>query len=224
MEYKDTDTIDTQIEEYFQIGQKLNISRLLADDNESYPSYVKDINGNSIFIDIPSKFGVRIPIYKDDIVEITVLTKNCAFMGDSIVLSVESGKIDGLWISLPEVLEKVQRRNFKRWEIKFPLKICIMNEDKIVEEFNGECFDISGSGIAVSSKYKIPHNKDLMVKLNYKDLNVNLKTKFIHMRYDIVKKAYVAGLKFVDIERKVTDKIHKLGVLYELELRRKGLI
>jgi c-di-GMP-binding flagellar brake protein YcgR len=224
MEFENDDVVNAEIDEYFQIGQKLNVTKLFTENEESYPSYVKDIANDSIFIDIPAKFGIRVPVYPEDLLEIAVLTESCVFSGEAIVLSVEKGNIEGLWVSKPEMLEKVQRRDYKRWEIKFPLKISIIKDNKIVEDINGECFDISGSGIAISTKYTIPHNSDLKIKLEYRDLNVDLKAKFIHTRYDVMKKVYVSGFKFIDIDRRITDKIHKFGIMFELDLRRKGLI
>jgi len=225
MELENEDFVNN-IDEYFQIGQKLNVTRLFTEDNdnENYPSYVKDIGEDSILIDTPTKFGVRIPFYVDDVLEVAVLTENCPFSGEAAVLSIETDTIGGLWISVPEMLEKIQRRDFKRWEIKFPLKVCIMKENRVVEEINAECADLSGTGIAVSSKYTIPPNSDLRVKFQYKDLNADLKAKFVHVRFDVLKKVYVSGLKFIDIDARTTDKIHKIGVLFELDLRRKGLI
>ncbi|MDD3014054.1 MAG: PilZ domain-containing protein [Candidatus Gastranaerophilales bacterium] len=226
MQIEDSDIIDNEIEEYFQIGQKLSIIRLFTDeeDDENYPSYVKDIDDNAIFIDLPTKLGIRVPVHVEDILEITVLTNACAFSGKVVVLDIQTGDIDGLWASMPEMLEKIQRRDFKRWEMKFPLKICVMSENRVVEEINGESFDISGTGISISSKYTVPHNKDYRIKFQYKDINADLKANFIHLHYDTVKKNYVLGFEFIDIDRHITDKIHKLGILFELDLRRKGLI
>jgi len=224
MELDNTEIVSSEIDEYFPIGQKLSITKLFTEDNENYPSYVKDIGEDAIFIDLPTKSGVRIPVHVEDVLEITVLTNACAFSGEAVVLSIEKEELNGLWINMPEMLEKIQRRDFKRWEIKFPLKICVMSENKVVEEINGESFDISGTGISISSKYTVQHNKDFRIKFQYKDIDAFLKAKFIHIRYDVVKKNYVLGFEFMDIDRHITDKIHKQGILFELDLRRKGLI
>lgn len=224
MEFDNIDDINKEIKEYFQIGRKLNIVRLFHDDPESYPSYVKDASEDAIFIDIPTKFGVRIPAYEEDILEITVMTDEGAYSSEVAVLSVETGRIAGLWVNIPESLEKVQRRDFKRWRINFPVRILILKGEKITEEISGECFDISGSGIAVTSKYSIPHNSLIKLVFRYKDIEADLMAKFIHIRYDFMKKIYITGMQFVDIDKKITDKIHKAGILFELEQRRRGLI
>lgn len=224
MELDNIDDINKEIKEYFQIGRKLNIIRLFHDDPESYPSYVKDVGEDAILIDIPTKFGVRVPAYEEDIIEITVMTEEGAYSAEVVVLEVETGQIAGLWVNIPDALERVQRRDFKRWKINFPLKLLVLKGDKVIEEISGECFDISGSGIAVTSKYSVPHDNSLKIKFQYKDIDANLMAKFIHIRYDFMKKHYITGLQFMDIERTTTDQIHKAGILFELEQRRKGLI
>lgn len=224
MEFDSIDDINKDINEYFKIGRKLNIVRLFYDDSESYPSYIKDVAEDAILIDIPTKFGVRIPAREEDILEITVMTDEGAYSTEVAVLSIETGRIAGLWVNIPETLEKVQRRDFKRWKINFPVKIHILKGDKVAEEIVGECFDISGSGIAVTSKYSIPHNSSIKLKFKYKDVDAELLAKFIHIRYDFMKKIYITGMQFIDIDRTTTDQIHKAGILFELDQRRKGLI
>ena len=63
----DNDYINTNIEEFFAINQKLGIKRTYAEDHEQYPSYVKDNNRESVFIEKPTKAGVSISLQLDGV-------------------------------------------------------------------------------------------------------------------------------------------------------------
>lgn len=221
--------IKTNIESHFYVGQKLRIKRsFVEDDNESYPTYLKDLNNKGIFVDLPTKHGTNIPLYKNKQIEITYISKEGIWLGSSKVIEVITSGMSGAWLSYPKLLEKVQRREYMRWDLKFSVKIFVFfseeNLDKPEEIITAELKNISGGGIAVLTRQKLPLDKALYVNIDAEGVFVFCKIKFIHEQFDIFTKKLITGYQYIDVDNKVVDKIHKLGLNDQLEMRRKGLI
>lgn len=214
----------TDIERYFPINQKLSLTRITTSDTENYPTYVKDLDDEMFFVDIPTKGGIAIPVYDGDPVEIAAVTKEGIYVGISIIQKIAKGRISGIWITYPDSLQKIQRREFMRWEFKFAFTLSAMSKGGNIDEIEVECANFSGGGIASRTISPIPRDKYLRVKLEYKDIEIDSRVKLIHVQHDSVRKRYVTGLKFLEIDKKTSDKIHKAVVASQLELRRKGLI
>lgn len=220
----DEEFIEENIDEYFKVGQKLNLTRTFAGDTEAYPTYVKDIGAKSIFIDTLIKGGIKVPIYEKKSVELAVITDGAIWTGISSVISIDSGRIEGVWVTYPKKLKKIQRREYMRWPLEFPVKVFVMKGSGSADEIAGTCFNVSGGGIAVYTRKEIPRHSELKVKFEYKDVSVYSRVKYIQVQYSMAKKRYITGFQFLEVDSKTADKIHKLGVQYQIEMRRKGLI
>lgn len=228
MDKTKTEIIKQNIKDHFQLGQKISIKRTFANDNESYPSYVKDFNEKNILIEILTKAGTAIPVYTDKEIELASINKEGIWSGRSQVISIENTAISGIWIKTPEYLEKVQRREYMRWDMTFPVKVFVFDNEEDLREPNEiievKVNNISGGGIAVLTKEELPRNKVLYINIQHNGIFLCCKIKYIHEQFDTATKNFITGYQFLEIDRKLVDKIHKVGLNNQLELRRKGLI
>lgn len=218
----DTDIIEDPIEinHQFPIGQKLNIMKLDAEDEASYPSYVKDLGEeDTLFIDTPSTGSYKPTIKPSELIEIYIITKDCVWAGECEVLKVESGHISGLWVTYPETLKKIQRREFLRWEFDFPVQV---HTDGTATK--AECANLSGGGIAVISKQPLQIDPETKVKFKRDDIDADLEVSYVHIQYDHIFKHYITGLRFKKIDQQLINKIQKAIFRDQIEMRRKGLI
>lgn len=218
------DFVEVGIENHFPIGQKLSIYRIHSDDNENYPSYVKDLSDDTFFIDMPSRGGLPIAIYENDLLEVAAITKEGILVGESVVVGIEAGRVSGVWTTYPEVLKKIQRREFMRWEFKFPVKVFVPTLGEKAEMTECECANLSGGGIAVYTKTPFLKRSRYKVQFQYYGIELNTKVRLVHVQFDPIKKIYLTGFHFLDVDKKLADKIHKMGLSIQLESRRKGIL
>lgn len=221
--------IKVDIEKYFFLGQKFLIKRLFVeDDKEFYPTYLKDLTKKSFFIDLPTKYGVNIPLYENKEIELTCISNEGIWLSKSIINNIQLSGITGAWISYPKLLEKVQRREYKRWELNFSVKIFVFPSDQNLETpeeiIKTDIKNISGGGVAVLTKQQLPLNKTLYLNLDFEGVFAFCKLKLIHEQYDLITKKLITGYQYIDLDQNVADKIHKIGIQDQLEMRRKGLI
>lgn len=220
----EAEVVDSSIEDYFPINQKLSIKRTYYEDPENYPSYVKDFNHDYIFIEKPTKGGFSVSMERNAEIEVSVITNECVWSGPSTVIQVVSDSLGGVWITYPDYLEKVQRREFIRLAYDVRIKVCYMGGESVLRELLLPSANISAGGVAVRSKDKIARDKEIKVFFTINDIEIETRAKFIHAQYDIFEKEYVTGLEFLDVNTLTANKIHKAITQIQIEMRRKGLI
>jgi len=221
---ENNEIIKDNIAKFFQIGQKLTIKRTYLNDPEAYPSYVKDLYKEYMFIDFPTKEGLSVAIHPEKEIEIISINQDGIYTGTALVTEVVKDHIGGIWITFPDFLEKIQRKEFYRIEAKFPVKLMYIRNGSVVEEINLESFNISGGGISVISKDPIMKNEIIKLQFDFNGLKITSKVKFVHAWYESDRKRYVTGFMFTEIDKSTIDQIHKRVIQVQIEMRRKGLI
>ncbi|MEI7475550.1 MAG: flagellar brake protein [bacterium] len=220
--------VKTSIEKYFPVGQKLSIKRTFANEKEMHHTYIKDLNKRMMLIDLPTKNGVPIPLYENKEIEVTSINKEGIWLGSAEVFKIQKTGLIGAWVQLPSVLEKVQRREYMRWILSFNTQLFVYGVNSNLSSpeniIDVEVKNISGGGIAIISKQKLPQNKFFYIKVDYRDISAMVKIQFIHEQFDAYTKKMTTGFKFLELDFKTIDKIHKIGVFNELQMRRKGFI
>jgi len=224
--FENDDIIESGIADYFPVGRKLSVQRLQDKNNENYPSYVKDIDSENIFIDIPTKGGVYIPLKVGSFINLSSITSEGLWSGESKIINTSFGNLAGVWVSCPTRLEKIQRREFIRIYCDITAKIYVMNLERTKPKdiLDVVAYNISAGGIAVGHKYALPQTSSLRIQFRYFDQEFETAVKLIHVQYDASAKVYVTGLQILDLDTITTNKLHKKIIQKQIEMRRKGLI
>jgi len=216
--------IESGIKKLFALNQKLNVRRNEPEETVYYASYVKDLDEDYVFIEKPRKGGLSAVLLPNEEIELAIICDDGILSGYSTVVSVSREQISGIWVTYPDFLQKIQRREFIREAISIPVKLSQIREDGSEQEIEAESANLSGSGIAILTRVKLTEHGKFKIKFEFKDILIETMVKYVHTQYDLVKKKYLTGLQFMDIDRNTSAKIHKGIIDYQIELRKKDLI
>lgn len=216
--------IKNDIESFFPIGQKISIKRSYTDDTLSYPSYVKDVCEDYVFVDLISNAGTLIPIREDAEVEVILTNSQGAWQGVSTVWEVVKNDLGGIWLTFPEDLKLIQERQFLRLETVLPVTFFATNLFYQIELVKGYTKNISGSGVAVITDKPLNKFRKLSIDLSFGDIKIISDVKFVHTRKDHATNQPISGLHFIDLEYAWMQRIHQQIVELQMEQHKKGLI
>ncbi len=216
--------IKENIEEFFNINVKLEVQKLESNDLDHYPSYVKDVTDSHIMIAKPTKGGIGLSLRKESKIELSVIKNDGIWLGRSVVTDIVYDKLGETWITMPEYMRKVQRREFMRLNYSLPIKISHPEEGDNVQVSKFETSNLSAGGLAVLSKEKFQKNDLVKVCFNIEGQEIGTSAKFIHVQYDIKERKYLTGLQFLEIDEKLADSLHKSICKIQIDMRRKGII
>jgi c-di-GMP-binding flagellar brake protein YcgR len=207
-----------------KLQQKVNVKRIYLEDESNYASYIKDFDDEYILIERPVAGNVSVNLKLDEEIELTIITTDGIWVGYSTIIESKRGASGGFLITMPEYLEKIQRRDFLRIKENFSVKFMYLHGDQIVEEKTLKCANISGGGIAMYSKHPIENTGIMAVDFEYENLMIYTKVKYIHSCYDAIEKFYTTGFQFLDVEKKISDIIHKVVMKNQIKYHKKGLL
>lgn len=218
------ENLEFDISDIIKLQQKINIKRTYLEDEVSYASYIKDIAEDYIMIEFPTSGRTAVPLKPESEVELTVITPEAIWVGPSFVAETVKGLSGGVWISIPEYFEKIQRRDFLRIKEEFFVKLSYIKSEGKTEDLELKCANISAGGISVYSKKPLEKNLPMVVEFEYEGFRVSSRVKYIHTQYEIVEKMYLSGLKFLEVDLKTVNMLHKIICKRQIEYRKKGLL
>ncbi|MEI7474339.1 MAG: PilZ domain-containing protein [bacterium] len=208
-----TEQTTINIDRYFSLRQKLTIKRSYMDDEESYTTFVTEVDNKSFYIELPLKNGHIVSLKEKKEIEISSISPDAVWRGMAQVKEVSS---IGAWVNYPKVLKKVQCREYKRWDLSLPIKVAIYSDetsDLIEQTILAKTKDISCGGLATLTADEIP--KDKVANLVIDDLffTLDCKAKIVYSRFDILLNSYVTGYQFINLDDKTINRIHGIGLL-----------
>lgn len=202
---------------------KLNINQTLEiiENEITYKSTIQDIKEDYILIGMPISGSRYLMIHIGSIMEYYLTNDKEVFKCRSVVLGRTKEKnVQLAVLSIPEVIEKVQRREYFRLPIVMDVKYFILPEDKVYMQLKDVpigyfknlektiTVDISGGGIKIISKKAAKHNNYILLSINVPD-EINVICKVVRCDYDETDKNYKLALKYENIDEKLRDKIIK---------------
>ncbi|GFR35583.1 flagellar brake protein [Thermobrachium celere] len=198
-----------------RINQKIEI----LDDNITYKSIVQDITKDGILISYPTHNNRPLLIHAGSVIEYFVTTEKDIVKCKSIVLGKKRDEnVNLLVLSLPEVKERVQRREYFRLPITMPIKYYALPNDKAYTSLqdipsgyfnrlmNTLTVDISGGGIKIITNEQLHVGNYVILSLNIPQ-EINLLCSVVHVEQSEDNKKFKTALKYEGIEEKIRDKI-----------------
>lgn len=216
--------------EVFNVGDRIELSKLDYKEERSYPSQILDITDEKTFI-------VSGPIYKNELVLIhknekirlsQIVENKGRYAFDAKVLRREYKNIYKLELQKVSNIKKYQQRKYYRLDISIPvIKEFIINKDKEEVILTESCKtkDISGSGLKLYSNFEHNIGDIIKCKFNIEDYPLDIKGKILRIEeIDTFDFKYSLGINFIELKEDNRDRIIKFIFLNERLLREKGLI
>ncbi|SEF47734.1 c-di-GMP-binding flagellar brake protein YcgR, contains PilZNR and PilZ domains [Caloramator fervidus] len=195
-----------------KIGQKIDVMQ----DGIAYVSKIQDINENFLLIDVPTAGNRYFITYPGRVIEFYVPNEKDVTKCRSIVLGKKrENNIEMLIISLPDIVERVQRREYFRLPISMEVSYVTLPPGKkflnlkdvpslYFEQLNKALtLDISGGGIKILAKEKAQVGSNVLLILNIPE-EVILLTTVVRVE-EAENKFFRLALKYENIDEKTRD-------------------
>lgn len=219
------------MDEIFYINQRIEVARLGSDD--FYSTRLEDITKDTFVVAAPLQRGM-LSVYEGEELQGIVLTKDKQLYGFRLKIIKRVRDRLSYWItSIPYFIKKIQRRNFFRLGIVFPIDVYLYDfKANAYKDEPERCFttDLSAGGLAfvlkngrvrVGDKLKVAFKLDLIEAVMYLEASVVRADKKINEEDNSI--MYAVGLKFCDITEPMQDKIVRYVNAVLIDRRKRGV-
>lgn len=194
-----------------ELDLKINARTEVIYEKVLYKSTIQDIKKNEIIISIPVGEGIYLTINAgDEIEQYYYDDKGNIFKYTTKILGrlIEKG-MPFYRLSLPYNIEKIQRRDFVRVDIVKEITYINAKNINTSEMKKALIIDLSGGGTKIKVKEKLYKDDIILISFSEEDFNLRIKGKIV--RVDMTEnKDYICGVKFIDLEEKIREKIIRL--------------
>lgn len=202
------------------IGQRIKV-RIVEPEQPWYSSRVEDYDDEKITISAPFDKGAVVPFRLGALIQVGYEQPDAFYSFTSKVLARRVLRTNDLRLydlSLPTAVARFQRREMFRLPMIFPVEFSVLavpeHRDRFdpAEVHQGLALDVSGGGIKLAANLSLPLGAFLELSLQHEifgDQKVKGKVVNLHelQSEDRADYKYHYGLKFVDLEPRVQDKI-----------------
>ncbi|UMZ73382.1 flagellar brake protein [Natranaerofaba carboxydovora] len=203
---------------------KINIGQ------ETFSSYIEDVEEKSLILATPIKQGMPIMIRKKDDLRISIFKEGAVYEFTAKVTKVITEPLPMIKVPKPQKVKKIQRRNFFRLEKTIPVEYYVLDEKgekEISSKKEANFLDISGGGAKLSTEEIIPLGAHVEFNIHLEDDNdkpVNCIGKVVHSKkVDTERvKIYHYGIEFVSLPTAVQDRIVRYTFEEQRKMRQKG--
>lgn len=219
-----------EIKKYLNVNQLVNIEIISESGIPSrYPSRVENLREDGIILVTPLKD--RYPVYLPPGTKLNVIfwDKKAVYTFCTSLLKNIEGPVYFLMVTIPESIERVQKREFVRVELVFEVLLTYKNRENKEVIISCQSKDISGGGLQLAVlKTDLPETGSevqLEFTLNNKLIKANGILVWNKRNTDSDgKERNILAIKFSKILEVDRTLIIKEVYLRQIELRRKGLL
>lgn len=210
-----------------QVNARIEIRVDDPDYGGKYFSRIMDLNQKEIKIMAPAVQGTVLPIPIRTPIQITFIGERALYSFDTIITSRFNNPISGFTLKMPSKMQRIQRREFVRLEVKIQSRYRIVNELNLLEEnpepFNeGYILDISGGGIRFCSDEELEVGSYLEMMLDIEPIQSEILLGRIVRCFRREEGGHEIGVAFLELTASVQDQIISWIFDKERDLRRKG--
>lgn len=199
------------------------VVKLKNREQENYAVVLNPTDDYVLISPIIASNGYQLSVQEGESIEIATKFSGTLWSGFCTIVEVLKYDFEGIWITYPKSLSKVQRRGFLRLSMSFPIVINIFENGKPLESLKGFCHDLSGSGVGINLHQQLNLQENQIAKLmfSYKNLEINNQIIPVHC----VKQGqfYRIGCQFINMEQGFSDNIHKFVVQEQILMKKGGL-
>lgn len=226
----------------FQVNGNFEVEIRDGEYKGTYSSRIEEDNGGVLGIAIPSKQGHLLPLPVGTWFIGKIAQKSNLYIFKTHITNVSLKQNVPTWtIAKPAEIEKVQRREFVRIDVRLPvfIKILVEGEKNLSiggknysakelesKEWEATVKDISGSGARIITKLKISAGTNMFLTLPLPDGSV-FRTLAQVKRSELVNPdlgIYWIGVHFLGITERERDQIIRFIFKKQVELRKRSLL
>ncbi|EYE88833.1 hypothetical protein Q428_06120 [Fervidicella metallireducens AeB] len=200
----------------FRINDKIEI----IDKNITYKSNVHDVHEKTVLIDMPISGNNYYMMHQgSELIFYYCAEDKNVYKCKSVVLGKKmDNNLQFVLITYPEVLEKIQRREYFRLPVAMEIKYYFLPENRVYNHIKdvpigyfdrmqrAVTIDISGGGIKFVTREAVMKNTNVIIKINLFEEIILLCT-VVRVEKDDETNQYKIGLRFDSIDERIREKI-----------------
>ena len=209
-------------ENNLEIGKKIEISYEGKEQEEYFVSNVMEIlDENTYVLAMPIVKGNIYPLELGSTIEIYYYIEEIGlFYFSSKVESRQREPIAQMTVKRVSEIKKIQRRNYFRLKVSFPVTVKINQEQDII----GYAKDLSAGGMKISVSKKILEKESLEVRFEIDDVTLKIQGSVLRSDLENSSQTYDTGIKFLNLSESDINTIMKYLFKKQRILIKKGLM
>lgn len=209
-------------ENNLEIGKKIEISYEGKEQEEYFVSNVMEILDEDTYVlAMPIVKGNIYPLELGSTIDIYYYIEEIGlFYFSSKVESRQREPIAQMTVKRVSDIKKIQRRNYFRLKVSFPVTIKIKEDQEVI----GYAKDLSAGGMKVSVSKKILKKENLEVRFEIDDVTLKIQGSVIRSELENSSQTYDTGIKFLNLSESDINTIMKYLFKKQRILIKKGLM
>ncbi|MGM0409724.1 MAG: flagellar brake protein [Bacillota bacterium] len=207
-----------------KVNQSIEVEIRKGAYSGNYASKIEEINEDNIKILTPFKRGEIIPVHIGTNLNIFFTGKDAAYTFHSQVIDRLKEKVRLLVITPPEEINRIQRRDFFRLDVKKDAKYRKVNEELEPEEeyLETSTIDLSAGGVRLALESELAKGDLIEIIIDIPVLEEEIIGE-VRQIYSL-KNGKAAGIEFKGISQHTRDSIMSWLFDYQRKLRKKGML
>jgi len=207
-----------------KVNQSIEVEIRKGVYSGTYTSKIEEINEDNIKILTPFKKGEIIPVHIGTNLNIFFTGKDAAYTFHSQVIDRLKENVRLLVITPPEDINRIQRRDFFRLNVKKDAKYRKVNRQLEPEEeyLETSTIDISAGGVRLALESELTKGDLIEITIAIPALDEEIIGE-IKQIYSL-KNGKAAGIEFKGISQHTRDSIMSWLFDYQRKLRKKGML
>lgn len=213
-----------QVLDLLRIGLPIEVQVPMPDPEQSnvFFSQIMDCDASSLQISAPQHRGQRVDILLDgDPIYLR-------FSHEGVAYTCECRKLgwvhqpEGMRVSLPEQIERIQRRHFVRVDAELPVTLMLQLPDGAEVLLQTRTTDLSGGGMLITAERELPLYLDAELILSLPPEQPGPQAELLRLKAQICRllrkdERFQIGLSFMNISEPQRDRLIRYIFRYQRE-------
>ena len=205
-------------------GLPLELDVLEGPYKGKYRSRVEEVGEKILVIGAPYDKGEVVPLREGTRVRLSYWDEVSAYLFEAVIMQRIAVPFPTFVLALPESVTKVQRRNYVRVSVVYPITFQVVLEDSLSDTYEGTTLDLSGGGLMFKTEKRLKRGSLL-------DTHIFMPKRILHLPLRVIRsereedtKLYITSSEFIDISERIRDDIIRCVFEIQREIRKKGLV
>ena len=189
-----------------------------------YRSRIEEVGERLLSIGAPFDQGELVPLREGTKVRVTFWDESASYSFEGEIMQRIAVPIPLFILVMPDTLEKVQRRDYVRIAVSFPVTFRMVTREGLSEPYKAIMLDLSGGGMRFSTKEPVEIYSLLYAQFSLPNERLEIPVRVTRAEKIEDTKQYSVSVKFHEISERERDKIIRCVFDIQRAIRKKGLV
>lgn len=207
-------------------GQVVELAVSEGEYQGRYRTRIEEVGEKILSVGAPYEHGKVVPLREGTKMTITFWDKIAAYSFEAEIIQRTAVPFPVFVLEFFDSIQKVQRRNFVRVSVVYPITFQMVNQEGLSKIYEGTMLDLSGGGMRFTTKELVENNSLHYVQLALPnvDLQSFVRVCLVEVIEDSKPKLYSVSVEYQDFSERERDQIIRFVFDKQRDMRQKGLI